>query len=37
MYRGLWNFITKYTDESHPVSIFFPVMFISGTLEGLDG
>lgn len=35
MYRGLWNFITKYTDESHAVSIFLPVMIMGWTLAGL--
>lgn len=35
MYRGLWNFITKYMDESHAVSVFLPVMIVGWTLAGL--
>ena len=26
MYRGLWNFITRYMDNSHAVSVFLPIM-----------
>ena len=26
MYRGLWNLITKYLDNSHAVSVFLPVI-----------
>lgn len=35
MYRGLWNFITKYTDNAHAVSLFLPVMIIGWTLAGV--
>lgn len=35
MYRGLWNFITKYTDNSHAVSLFLPVMIIGWTIAGV--
>lgn len=35
MYRGLWNFITKYTDNSHAVSLFLPVMIVGWTIAGV--
>ncbi|MCC2254075.1 hypothetical protein LKD70_06425 [Ruminococcus sp. CLA-AA-H200] len=35
MYKGIWNFITKYMDESHAVSVFLPVMIVGWTLAGL--
>ena len=35
MYRGLWNFITKYTDTSHAVSVLLPIMIIGWTLAGV--
>lgn len=35
MYRGLWNFITKYTDSSHAVSLFLPIVIIGWTLIGV--
>ena len=35
MYRGLWNFITKYTDESHAVSLFLPIMILGWTVIGV--
>lgn len=35
MYRGLWNFVTKYMDDSHAVSVFLPVMIIGWTLAGV--
>lgn len=35
MYRGLWNFITRYMDDSHAVPVFLPVMIIGWTLIGV--
>lgn len=35
MYRGLWNFITRYMDNSHAVSVFLPIMIIGWTLAGV--
>lgn len=35
MYRGLWNFINRYMDRSHAVSVFLPVMIIGWTLVGV--
>ena len=35
MYRGLWNFIRKYTDGSHAVALFLPVMIIGWTVAGV--
>lgn len=35
MYRGLWNLITKYMDNSHAVSVFLPVMIIGWTMAGV--
>lgn len=35
MYKSLWNLITKYTDDSHAVSIFLPVMIVEWTLIGV--
>ena len=35
MYRGLWNFIRKYTDGSHAVALFLPVMIIGWTIAGV--
>ena len=35
MYRGLWNFIRKYTDGSHAVALFLPVMIIGWTVAGM--
>ena len=35
MYRGLWNFITKHTDNSHAVSVFLPLMIIGWTIAGV--
>lgn len=35
MYRTLWNFITKYTDNSHAVSIFLPLMIVGWTAAGV--
>lgn len=35
MYRGLWNFIRKYTDSSHAVSLFLPVLIIGWTIAGV--
>lgn len=35
MYRGLWNFITRYMDNSHAVSVFLPVMILGWTLLGV--
>lgn len=35
MYRGLWNFITKYTDNSHAVSFFLPIMIVGWTIAGV--
>ena len=35
MYRGLWNLIRKYTDGSHAVALFLPVMIIGWTVAGV--
>lgn len=35
MYRGLWNFLTKYMDNSHAVSTFLPIMIVGWTLAGV--
>ena len=35
MYRGLWKFIKKYTDNSHAVSIFLPALIVLWTLAGV--
>lgn len=35
MYRGLWNFIRKYTDSSHAVSLFLPIVIIGWTIAGV--
>lgn len=35
MYRGLWNFITRYMDDGHAVSVFLPVMIMGWTLIGV--
>lgn len=35
MYRGLWNFITKHTDNSHAVSFFLPIMIVGWTIAGV--
>ena len=35
MYRGLWNFINRFMDKGHAVSVFLPVMIIGGTLAGV--
>lgn len=35
MYRGLWNFITKYTDNSRAVPLFLPLMIVVWTLAGI--
>lgn len=35
MYRGLWNFIRRYTDDGHAVSVFLPLMIIGWTLAGI--
>ena len=35
MYKGLWKLITKYTDSSHAVSIFLPVLIVLWTLAGV--
>ena len=35
MYNGLWKLITKYTDNSHAVSIFLPVLIVLWTLAGV--
>lgn len=32
MYKSVWNLITKYTDDSHAVSIILPVMIVEWTL-----
>ena len=34
MYRGLWNLITKYLDNSHAVSVFLPVIIVGWTIAG---
>ena len=34
MYRGLWNFINRFMDKGHAVSVFLPVMIIGWTLAG---
>ena len=34
MYRGLWNLITKYLDNSHAVSVFLPVIIDKPVLDG---
>lgn len=34
MYRGLWKILRKYTDNSHAVAVFLPVMIIGWTLAG---
>lgn len=35
MYKGLWNLITKYMDDSRAVSVFLPVLIILWTLAGI--
>lgn len=35
MYRGLWNFINRFMDKGHAVSVFLPVMIIGWTLTGV--
>lgn len=35
MYRGLWNLITKYLDNSHAVSVFLPVIIVGWTIAGV--
>lgn len=35
MYRGLWNFITRFMDKGHAVSVFLPAMIIAWTLAGV--
>ena len=35
MYKGLWKLITKYTDNSHAVSIFLPALIVLWTLAGV--
>lgn len=35
MYRGLWNLITKYMDNSHAVSVFLPLMIVGWTAVGV--
>ena len=35
MYRGLWNLITKYLDNSHAVSVFLPVIIVGWTISGV--
>ncbi len=35
MYRGLWDFINRFMDRSHAVSVFLPVMIIGWTLAGV--
>lgn len=35
MYRGLWNFINRYMDEGHAVSVFLPVMIAGWTVAGV--
>lgn len=35
MYRGLWNFITRYTDNSHAVSFFLPIIIVGWTVAGV--
>ena len=35
MYRGLWNFITKYMDNSHAVSVFLPIIIVGWTIAGV--
>lgn len=35
MYRGLWNFIRRYMDNSHAVSLFLPVVIIGWTIAGI--
>ena len=35
MYRGLWDFINRYMDSSHAVSVFLPVMIVGWTLAGV--
>lgn len=35
MYRGLWNFINRFMDNGHAVSVFLPVMIIGWTLAGV--
>ena len=34
MYRGLWNFINRFMDKGHAVSVFLPVI-IGWTLAGV--
>ena len=35
MYRGLWNLLTKYMDNSHAVSVFLPVLIVAWTAAGV--
>ena len=35
MYRGLWNLITKYMDNSHAVSVFLPIIIVGWTIAGV--
>lgn len=35
MYRGIWNFVNRYTDPSHAVALFFPILIVGWTLIGL--
>ena len=35
MYRGLWNLITKYMDNSHAVSVFLPIIIVGRTIAGV--
>ena len=35
MYRGLWNLITKYLDNSHAVSVFLPIIIVGWTIAGV--
>ena len=35
MYRGLWNLIRKYMDNSHAVSVFLPTIIVGWTIAGV--
>lgn len=35
MYRGLWNFINRYMDAGHAVSVFLPIMIVGWTAAGV--
>ena len=35
MYRGLWNYINRFMDKGHAVSIFLPAVIVGWTLAGV--